>query len=165
VTRFVDLSRVETFSIAAAAARAVETFFQEKAAKEEEAAVLLGAAPTDERGLKVDLVFVPEQEATAFDVKLHPDALKKVSRELPQLGRMFVMQMHTHPGPAFHSSTDNADTTFQQHGGLSIVVPAFGAGGLRDQTGWAVFRRNREVWCGPLPADVVAKLVVVEGRS
>lgn len=159
---FLDLSTIERFTLASKAADEAEAFFESKAKERKEGALLVGGQATAPREFLLDLVFVPEQEATAMDVVLHPDSLKAISARLPELGRMFAVQIHTHPTYAFHSSVDNADTTLTQHGCLSIVVPFFGVMGLRDQRGWALFRRSRSAWCGPLPVDEVERLFIVE---
>jgi hypothetical protein len=159
---FVDLSRVKEFVFRAEAIEKVEAFFLQKAWVCTEAAVILGGYLDQPQRFIVDLVFVPEQSATQYDVRMHPDALKEISAKLPGMKRMFAVQVHTHPTYAFHSSVDNDDTTLQQHGSLSIVIPFFGLRGLRDTTGWAVFRRDGETWRGPLSQAEIERLLVLE---
>lgn len=40
----------------------------------------------------------------------------------------YAARIHSHPGPAFHSPTDDANPAITHIGALSIVVPYFGLG-------------------------------------
>jgi hypothetical protein len=37
-----------------------------------------------------------------------------------------LASLHTHPGNAFHSDTDDTNMLFSHHGAISIVIPNFG---------------------------------------
>ena len=59
---------------------------------------------------------------------------------------IYVARIHSHPGAAFHSATDDRNPSLTYEGALSIVVPNFGAGlasGLEDS---AVYRRSDRRW-------------------
>lgn len=71
-----------------------------------------------------------------LDETLHPDHLSDARgyevdqawlndlwRDLARRGRRVRMQVHTHPGPAFHSTRDDAYPVVQTAGFLSLVVP------------------------------------------
>lgn len=49
-------------------------------------------------------------------------------RELARTGRGIRVQIHTHPGEAFHSATDDAYPIIHEVGFLSLVIPDFGLG-------------------------------------
>ncbi len=50
-----------------------------------------------------------------------------------------LLQVHSHPGEAYHSSTDDRFPIVTINGGLSIVVPDFGFGSFSIDD-WAVYR-------------------------
>ena len=56
-------------------------------------------------------------------------------QELAAGGEKLLAQLHTHPGPAFHSEADDRLALPRHTGAISIVVPHFGQGwegDLRD---------------------------------
>ena len=78
---------------------------------------------------------VPRQHATAmrFDVSLTERL--RIAQELAASGGKLLAQLHTHPGRAFHSPTDDRLALPRHTGAISIVVPNFGTswdGDLRD---------------------------------
>jgi hypothetical protein len=50
--------------------------------------------------------------------------------------RTIRAQVHTHPGDAFHSSTDDHWPVVSQPGFLSIVIPNFAKGPVSLKTTW-----------------------------
>lgn len=65
----------------------------------------------------------------------------------------YVARVHSHPGPAFHSATDDRNPALRHEGALSIVVPWFGLGlraGL-DRCGVFVRRAGRWLDLSPGP--------------
>jgi hypothetical protein len=50
-----------------------------------------------------------------------------------------VAQLHTHPGAAFHSGTDDEFPIVRTPGFLSIVLPEFGKYGLRELAACAAY--------------------------
>lgn len=64
-------------------------------------------------------------------------------------------QVHTHPGDAYHSATDDRWPIVSQAGFLSIVVPFFAAGlatfdaawiGRLEKDGWAELKSAAEAF-------------------
>ncbi len=57
----------------------------------------------------------------------------------------YVSRIHSHPGEAFHSSTDDQNPALMFEGAISIVVPFFGLGARSGIDECAVLiRRNRQ---------------------
>jgi hypothetical protein len=56
---------------------------------------------------------------------------------------LVLCQLHTHPGTAFHSATDDQGAFTDELGFLSLVLPAFGVDGLETAE---VFRRTEMGW-------------------
>lgn len=50
--------------------------------------------------------------------------------------RQVLAQVHTHPGAAFHSPTDDAHPIVHQPGFISIVIPNFGKGPIGLANAW-----------------------------
>jgi hypothetical protein len=59
---------------------------------------------------------------------------------------LFVARIHSHPGDAFHSPTDDANPVLVHEGALSIVVPYFGLGLRQGLSACAVFQRRAGRW-------------------
>ena len=100
-------------------------------------------------GASLDLV-VPRQNARR-------DAHGHVSVEVTPEGQMdlalalgaedlYVARIHSHPGDAFHSSTDDANPVICFEGAVSIVVPFFGLGLRRGLDACAVYLFHHGQW-------------------
>jgi proteasome lid subunit RPN8/RPN11 len=104
---------------------------------------------------------VPRQNATMVSTTVDQDAIIELFDELRDTGLHLGIQVHSHPGAAFHSATDNEHPIATQYGSLSIVVPNFCESGMSNLDGCAVFRLGRMAWCGPLPRRVLDGLIEV----
>lgn len=58
----------------------------------------------------------------------------------------YVARIHSHPGLAFHSPTDDANPALTHEGALSIVVPFFGLGLRHGLDACAVLVRRHNTW-------------------
>lgn len=72
-------------------------------------------------------------------------ALHRLNVWLHEHGEFLAVQVHAHPGEAYHSDTDNTYPIVTENGALSIVVPYFGAAGIRGG-GTAAYRLVRGRW-------------------
>lgn len=83
----------------------------------------------------VELVIMPAQEASRSEdgvaVAVDGQSLFRMNVELSERGLRLVAQLHTHPGEAYHSDTDDRYSIVTARGGLSIVVPNFARDELR----------------------------------
>jgi hypothetical protein len=73
----------------------------------------------------------------------------------------YAVRIHSHPGTAFHSATDDSNPVLTQEGALSIVVPFFGLGLRRGLDACAVFARIRGRWREIPPGPERARWVEV----
>jgi len=71
-------------------------------------------------------------------------------------GWNLIAQVHSHPGEAYHSDTDDDLAVINQLGGLSIVVPDFAREDFSLETA-AVYRR--------VPDNAWLELSPVEAKS
>lgn len=58
----------------------------------------------------------------------------------------YVARIHSHPGEAFHSPTDDRNPVITFDGAISIVVPYFGLGLRRGLDPCAVLRLKGDTW-------------------
>ena len=65
--------------------------------------------------------------------------LERIGLELYDKKIQLFAQIHSHPGLAYHSDTDDAFPIVTVLGGISIVVPYFARGGV-DLSEWAIYR-------------------------
>ena len=73
------------------------------------------------------------------------ETLFLLNRALSETGLKLFAQVHSHPGEAYHSETDDEYAIVTADGGLSLVVPDFGAGAC-DPFSWAVYRLLNGQW-------------------
>lgn len=83
--------------------------------------------PVDQPGL-IDGVVHPEHTASAVGYEVLTKALGELSKDLLARRRSVRAQIHTHPGEAYHSNTDDGGALLGTPGYLSIVIPRFAQG-------------------------------------
>lgn len=109
----------------------------------------------------------PDQTAYRLDsglcVRIDGLELHRINVWLYSSQETLAVQVHSHPTDAFHSDTDSSFPVVTLLGGLSIVVPYFGLGGLAGQ-GVAVFRLTRRGWY-EVPSSAAQQLVHVARQS
>jgi len=76
----------------------------------------------------LDHVIHPEHHARGDGFELDGDWLNAFWQELTNTSRGIRVQVHTHPGAAFHSHTDDAWPIIHTPGFLSLVIPRFASG-------------------------------------
>lgn len=76
----------------------------------------------------VDGVEHPIHKRSAFGYVIDDKWLTEFWKQLAASNRSVKAQLHTHPGEAFHSSTDDQWPIVAQPGFLSIVIPEFARG-------------------------------------
>lgn len=105
--------------------------------------VALWAGVIDGTAFHVQETIIPAQEASRTEQGLlyvvEGEELHRINRELYRSGLRLAAQIHSHPGRAYHSDTDDAYPIVAVLGGVSIVVPNFAKGPL-DVNTWAVYR-------------------------
>lgn len=86
------------------------------------------------------------------------EELHRINVYLHENGMVLIAQLHSHPGRAYHSSTDDAFPIITKLGGLSIVVPNFGADDFSLDR-WAVYRLNTHLKWEELNRKTVRDLI------
>ena len=88
--------------------------------------VVYWTGPVDED--VADAVEHPVHLRSGFGYEIDSNWLTQFWKRLATAGRSIKAQVHTHPGEAFHSATDDRWPIVSQAGFLSIVLPDFAAG-------------------------------------
>ena len=87
------------------------------------------------------------------------EELHKLNAWLYTAEQVLAVQIHCHPGEAYHSETDNRFPIVTAVGGASVVVPDFCRHGLLTQ-GTAVYRLSDKGWgLSPGPAHNIIRVV------
>jgi proteasome lid subunit RPN8/RPN11 len=92
------------------------------------------AGPTEED--LVDRIEHPIHKRSAFGYEIQDNWLTELWKRLAESRRSVKIQLHTHPGEAFHSSTDDRWPIVSQAGFLSIVIPNFATGEPSLDNAW-----------------------------
>lgn len=101
-----------------------ESHLLEHGSRGQEGLVLWGGNVND--GLtRVTTAIHPPQRCSSASVDVLPGGLQAAYRILERDGARLVAQVHSHPGPAFHSGRDDAFPATFFVGFVSIVVPDF----------------------------------------
>ena len=92
---------------------------------------------------------VPDQLARRTEYGVSVELTEQGQWELATAlgpGETYVARIHSHPGEAFHSSTDDRNPVITFQGAISIVVPFFGLGLRRGLDACAVLRLSGGTW-------------------
>lgn len=107
---------------------------------------------------------VPQQVSVSLEEGLlyavGGEELYRINYELHQRKEILVAQLHSHPGRAYHSSTDDAYPIITKIGGLSIVVPNFGVDDFSLDL-WAVYRLEENLEWEELSQNQVYNLIKI----
>jgi len=94
--------------------------------------MVLWAGRAREQAYEVEEVLIPKQYGVRTEdgvcVVVDGDELFRINVHLHDEGRTMIAQIHSHPGDAYHSETDDAYPIVTTVGALSLVVPDFGRG-------------------------------------
>jgi len=86
---------------------------------------------------------IKSEEGVGYFIDSH--VLFELNQRLSETGLRLIAQVHSHPGEAYHSETDDRYAIVTADGGLSLVVPDFG-NAPADPTLWAVYRLSSGNW-------------------
>ena len=78
---------------------------------------------------RVTRVVHPEHVASAVGFQVDDHWLNRFWADLAERGEGIRVQVHTHPGAAYHSATDDAFPILSIPGFLSLVIPRFAQAG------------------------------------
>ncbi len=115
-------------------------------------------------GVPADRLVVPDQQVTpvpraSVTVTAQGDVDMVVALDSSE---RYVARIHSHPGLAFHSPTDDTNPVLTQEGAVSIVVPFFGLGLRAGLGACAVYVLSDGRWTA-LPPGPARDAVVVVG--
>jgi len=133
-------------------------FFEERGSVGCEGTAMISAS---NGGVAAKLV-IPDQRAGAVPhcwVEVTRAGKSELAAALQRDDR-YVARIHSHPGQAFHSLTDDDNPAITYPGAVSIVVPFFGLGLRHGLDACAVFVRSDGRWVELLPGPDRDALVV-----
>ena len=95
----------------------------------------LWVGPANGATFAVKGALIPRQTGSSSDhgllVQVDGDELHRINVELYKREWRVIAQIHSHPGAAYHSSTDDRYAIATTSGAFSIVVPDFAEGPFR----------------------------------
>jgi proteasome lid subunit RPN8/RPN11 len=80
----------------------------------------------DGQAAKISEVWVPEFSATPVSYDIEPLEMLRLKEHLDQAKMSLFVQVHSHPGGAFHSRRDDLNAASPWLGFISVVVPNHG---------------------------------------
>lgn len=128
----------------------VEAFLTDRGADGAEGTGLIAGRPSDDGWWHSAFFFAPDQRAAVerhgCSVEVTDTGKNQLVAALPA-GHLYLARVHSHPGEAFHSRTDDVNPALTHVGALSIVVPYFGLSLRRGLDACAVYRLDdRRRW-------------------
>lgn len=119
-----------------------QAFLTSRGADGAEGTGLIAAAAGADDWWEATFFIAPEQCAVTgphgCSVEVTESGKDQLVAALPA-GHLYLARVHSHPGAAFHSRTDDANPALTHVGALSIVVPYFGLGLRRGLHACAVY--------------------------
>ncbi len=74
----------------------------------------------------IEQLWIPYFGATPVSYDITPIEMLRLKARLDVSGQSLLVQVHSHPGSAFHSSRDDLNAASPWPGFISLVVPSFG---------------------------------------
>lgn len=108
--------------------------------------VVFWAGPLSEPG-GVDEVLHPRHTASASGYEVDPLWINELWLDLARRRQTIRAQVHTHPGSAYHSSTDDGFALVHTSGYLSLVIPDFARGATGLEGSYLTTRDAEGNWC------------------
>lgn len=142
-------------------------FLRERGREGCEGTALLVGQPNGDR-IWLTRLFIPEQRCIktplgngrwGLRVQLTERAHYTLTDNLLP-GQLFYARIHSHPGKAFHSDTDDANGVISHQGAISIVVPYFAADPIELQR-CAIFLLDHGRGWLPLERTEIARMFEV----
>ena len=125
--------------------------------------VILWIGAADDTNARVRGITVPKQFTSADHFEVPLEERLKLAQQLAYSGEKLLVQLHTHPGEAFHSLADDRLALPRHTGALSIVVPNFAEEWSGDLEEISVnYHLGGGVWTELRP-EVVSTLFEVHG--
>ena len=98
---------------------------------------------------KIEKVLVPPQKPIRSEYGvgyfITEETLYALNKYLREHNLRLIAQVHSHPGRAYHSDTDDKYAIVTKEGGFSLVVPDFGFG-ASELEAWAIYRLKGAKW-------------------
>lgn len=94
----------------------------------------------------IDDLHHPDHDSNEFGYSVDSEWLNQFFRDLYIQGRSARAQIHTHPGEAFHSITDDGHALVPAPGFMSIVIPNFAQGQIGLEGAAMYVLSDRGVW-------------------
>lgn len=91
-------------------------------------------------------VIFPKQINNFTSFWVSAEELDKINRDIYEKGLKLIVQIHSHPGVAFHSSTDDEFSLVTTAGSFSIVIPYFGYISGNNFNRYAIYRLKSFRW-------------------
>jgi hypothetical protein len=132
------------------AERCIETMRRQGSKGAEVFLALSGTVSGDGKIVDFHRVLLPEQTCYSSPegllVKIDGEAIFALNRECYEREEILAGQIHAHPGHAYHSPADDQLALIRLPGGLSIVVPDFASGPLRQRR-WSINQLSEDgIW-------------------
>lgn len=96
---------------------------------------------------KVSDVWFPKQTNTPISYEVSEEEEFRINKKLNNENLSVMCQIHTHPGIAFHSNTDDEGSALVLPGSLSVVIPDYGFIQKDDFSMWEVYIFDGAHWC------------------
>lgn len=90
--------------------------------------------------------FLSIRKGSPFGYEIDRNWLTELWKRLAASQRSIKVQIHTHPGQAFHSSTDDKWPIVAQAGFMSIVIPDFATGEPNLDLSWIGSLQENGTW-------------------
>jgi hypothetical protein len=94
----------------------------------------------------IDAVEHPVHERSPYGYQIDDRWLTRFGFRLARDRRSVKVQVHTHPGHAFHSQTDDDWPVVAQKGFVSVVIPRFAMGGANLENAWIGRLQHDGTW-------------------
>lgn len=157
----VDLERVDHFLIPARIIESTLSALKRYGTKGTEGRLLWVGRLESGQTFRFLEAWEPRQRNSMISTIVPSEELLRINEQLADRRLVLAAQVHSHPGSAYHSDTDDDYPICTQQGSLSLVVPNF-ASGDPPLNEWACYRLGPNGWgdhLEPRSTDQLLKVI------
>lgn len=140
---------------------------QEKGNQGYELFVFWAGNTIGQNSFEVSQLLIPKQKAYKSPqgawVDIPGEELSRLNMYLYKHKLSMPIQVHSHPGAAYHSKRDDEKSVLIFPGSISMVIPNFGKKSFQSFTDWAIYQKSKNSGWQEITSQRIRSIFDIKG--